>query len=390
VVDRKGRQSRNGRRESPAFQFYPQDFLSSPKVRHMSCAARGAYITLLCDCWLEGSLELDLAALACRVGMGIEEFTAIWRGALGRCFDEVDGRYVNPRMEREREIAEAFRAKMSEAGERSAQVRRDNAARARRRKKATPTVGEVQPTPEAKEPLLTAPGPLSGSDEPTRSQVQPTCTPVPSRPNPERANYVSSPPYPPAGGDAATPRGAGSEPLGVGCAHAEPALPEPAFGFEVPLALVGRVLAKDLEHVPPDVVEDLDSWAVHRRQIGRPLGESSVRKLLSVARRDPQAFRRRVEASIESGTVVLIEDRPNAATAPNGERLTAREAKQRRDHESGAKLERMLEEQLAKASGAAAAPRSAAAVEVWAPNGPDAARAKSGAFRAVTAEVRPC
>jgi hypothetical protein len=40
------------REQSPAFQFYPQDFLSDDKVMAMNAAARGVYIVLLCHCWL--------------------------------------------------------------------------------------------------------------------------------------------------------------------------------------------------------------------------------------------------------------------------------------------------------------------------------------------------
>jgi hypothetical protein len=36
--------------KSPAFQFYPKDFLTDENVRVMSLQERGAYITLLCLC----------------------------------------------------------------------------------------------------------------------------------------------------------------------------------------------------------------------------------------------------------------------------------------------------------------------------------------------------
>ena len=42
--------------KSPAFQFYPADFLSDSKVILMSNEAVGCYIKLICHGWLEGSI----------------------------------------------------------------------------------------------------------------------------------------------------------------------------------------------------------------------------------------------------------------------------------------------------------------------------------------------
>ena len=38
--------------KSPAFQFYPKDWLSSQRVAAMSSAQKGVYIDLLCHAWL--------------------------------------------------------------------------------------------------------------------------------------------------------------------------------------------------------------------------------------------------------------------------------------------------------------------------------------------------
>lgn len=45
--------------KSPAFQFYPGDhFLSDANVASMTFEERGIYMTLLCHCWIEGSLPV--------------------------------------------------------------------------------------------------------------------------------------------------------------------------------------------------------------------------------------------------------------------------------------------------------------------------------------------
>lgn len=42
--------------ESPAFQFYPAEFLNDEATLNMTLEERGMYITLLCHCWINGSL----------------------------------------------------------------------------------------------------------------------------------------------------------------------------------------------------------------------------------------------------------------------------------------------------------------------------------------------
>lgn len=50
--------------KSPAFQFYPADYLSDMKVRMLSWASRGLYMDLLCFCWREGFIPSDSSAIA--------------------------------------------------------------------------------------------------------------------------------------------------------------------------------------------------------------------------------------------------------------------------------------------------------------------------------------
>jgi uncharacterized protein YdaU (DUF1376 family) len=50
--------------KSPAFQWYPSDWLSDMKVRMLSWESRGLYIDLLCYCWREGWIPADSSAIA--------------------------------------------------------------------------------------------------------------------------------------------------------------------------------------------------------------------------------------------------------------------------------------------------------------------------------------
>jgi len=101
--------------QSPAFQFYPKDFLTDSNVMAMTLQEVGAYTRLLCLCWLEGSLptQMDSLSRLCRVSTVC--FSRIWP-ALAPCFEEVAGRLVQPRIERERNKQKAYRAMKAAAG----------------------------------------------------------------------------------------------------------------------------------------------------------------------------------------------------------------------------------------------------------------------------------
>src|SRR5262245_55245889 len=95
--------------KSPAFQFYPRDYLADIHVLAMSNAERGMYMTLLCLCWLEQSISPDLAELARLVGCGQQRFSKSWNCRLSRCFIVGnDGRLFHKRLNAERDKQHAF------------------------------------------------------------------------------------------------------------------------------------------------------------------------------------------------------------------------------------------------------------------------------------------
>jgi uncharacterized protein YdaU (DUF1376 family) len=103
--------------KSPAFQFYPKDFLSDEKQIQMSLAAVGIYIRLLCHCWNEGSLPADPVSLARLAGAGKKEFRTAWP-SIQSCFQTTpEGRLVNPRMDRDRVSQTRFRSSQSRRAE---------------------------------------------------------------------------------------------------------------------------------------------------------------------------------------------------------------------------------------------------------------------------------
>ncbi len=111
--------------KSPAFQFYPADFLSDAKTASMTAEEIGIYTLLLCYCWIEGSLPAEQNFLARLARTQQKKFTRLFLGKISACFvfDETTNTYRHPRLEKEREKQESYRAQQSEKGKRSAQQR---------------------------------------------------------------------------------------------------------------------------------------------------------------------------------------------------------------------------------------------------------------------------
>lgn len=93
---------------SPAFQFYPKEFLTDGNVAAMSLHECGAYIKLICLCWQEGSLSADPQRLANMVGTSLRDFRKLWP-ALAPCFHEEGGTIRHESLDRERHKQEAYR-----------------------------------------------------------------------------------------------------------------------------------------------------------------------------------------------------------------------------------------------------------------------------------------
>ncbi len=113
---------------SPAFQFYPQDYLSSADVMCMTPAERGAYVHLLAHQWIDEDCSLpdDDRVLAVLSGMGeqwLNGCSTTVRTKFKRCSSDPP-RIANPRLRREREKQLERREAAAAAGRKSGQVRR--------------------------------------------------------------------------------------------------------------------------------------------------------------------------------------------------------------------------------------------------------------------------
>ncbi|OQA61448.1 MAG: hypothetical protein BWY41_00128 [Candidatus Atribacteria bacterium ADurb.Bin276] len=109
---------------SPAFQFYPADYLADEKVQLMNLQQEGVYIRALSYCWREGSIPSDPQILATLIGKGCTEEDA---RVVQECFvlDKKDhSRMKHLRLDSERKKQKKWKEKSSEGGKRSGEVRR--------------------------------------------------------------------------------------------------------------------------------------------------------------------------------------------------------------------------------------------------------------------------
>lgn len=116
--------------QSPAFQFYPGDYLGSQRVQLMTLEQEGAYIRLLCYCWQHGSIPNDAEQLARLIGKGASTTLATVVQTMFQPHPTNGSALVHERLEFERAKQTAWREKSVEGGKKSAAMR-SKAARKR-------------------------------------------------------------------------------------------------------------------------------------------------------------------------------------------------------------------------------------------------------------------
>ena len=160
--------------KSPAFQFYPADYTSSQRVRLLTLEEEGAYINLLCSCWLHGSIPADPAMAARLVGKGCSATLATTVLTMFTPSSEA-GRMVHERLERERLKQSDWREKSASGGRKSAELRKGASTTVQPplangiNQKATlqSSVSSLQSssTSTSSAPTHTAPVPVAAGDE---------------------------------------------------------------------------------------------------------------------------------------------------------------------------------------------------------------------------------
>lgn len=176
---------RSGRKpKSPAFQFYPGDFLADPKVQAMRAEEVGAYLLLLCAEWLDGPLPDDQGFLARVCRLGAAEFAQAWQ-ALGRCFrpsEDRPGYLENPRLERERAFQAEGRQRRLDASKVAQEARLALESSTNRDTDGLESNPPLDPTPDSRSPTKKAPAaPAPAVTSKTRKE--------PAGPHPETVTW---------------------------------------------------------------------------------------------------------------------------------------------------------------------------------------------------------
>lgn len=110
---------------SPAFQFYPKDWLSDAQVRAMTFEEKGVYMDLLAVYWLEDGLPAALSRLARLLGIPQRRLARLWP-AIGVCFTVEGERLIQKRAEEEKSKQVAYRRSQAEKGSKGGKSRHIN------------------------------------------------------------------------------------------------------------------------------------------------------------------------------------------------------------------------------------------------------------------------
>jgi uncharacterized protein YdaU (DUF1376 family) len=109
------------RPKSPAFQLYVNDFITGTQT--LTLAARGAYVTLLCQQWDKGGIPDDVQTLARLLSCERAEARDIWGQLRSKFVCGSDGLFRNVRIEKERVKQRRFRQKMAQNGKKGGRPR---------------------------------------------------------------------------------------------------------------------------------------------------------------------------------------------------------------------------------------------------------------------------
>lgn len=107
--------------KAPAFQMYASDFLTD--TTEMTVCEVGAYIRLLLNQWVNGSLPPDPMRLAFIAGMDTKEFAVAWDTIKLKFMINEEGRLCNKRLETVRAAQKAWKKKRQEIGTEAAEKR---------------------------------------------------------------------------------------------------------------------------------------------------------------------------------------------------------------------------------------------------------------------------
>lgn len=113
-------------KKSPAFQFYPEDWLTDRDVIFMTPAQEGAYLRLICYCWIDNDNSIpdddDQLSALCRIDKGALRVVK----AKFIQHPTKDGFLTHSRLQKEAEKQRVWREKSAKGGKASSKKRIEN------------------------------------------------------------------------------------------------------------------------------------------------------------------------------------------------------------------------------------------------------------------------
>lgn len=164
------------RGEAPAFQFYPKDYLCSDSVLELGLAAQGAYVRMLCKCWLSGSIPADANKVARLIGFPGQKKAVEEALELFYTDPENSNRVRHKRLDEER----AHQQKNSEKRRQAARSRWDTVKGRKDERQQELPVSQEPPPPECKADANASPVHASCCAEKEQMECPPSSTPTPT------------------------------------------------------------------------------------------------------------------------------------------------------------------------------------------------------------------
>lgn len=113
--------------KSPAFQWYPADYLGSQRVALLTLEQEGAYVRLLSYCWQHGSIPADPELIARLVGKGASTTLANTVAKMFEPHPSDRSKLVHDRLDAERRKQAEWRQKSARGGKATQERRRKGA-----------------------------------------------------------------------------------------------------------------------------------------------------------------------------------------------------------------------------------------------------------------------
>ncbi|SEA74083.1 hypothetical protein [Nitrosospira multiformis] len=115
------------RDDLPWFPMYASNIVADRRYRLMSIHERALWISILMECWPNGSVPADPDELARCLGYPFEDVKAGLTERVLSFFKEVKGELISPQLEKHHEKHKAIRNKQSEGGKKGVKLKREKA-----------------------------------------------------------------------------------------------------------------------------------------------------------------------------------------------------------------------------------------------------------------------